>query len=153
MDKIKSIIKKFCTKEVISYIIFGVLTTLVNISISFVLTAAFNVEGNLASTIGIICSILFAYFTNRKWVFISTAHTLKEKLIEFGKFILARAFTMVVEIVGVFLLNDVIHSFYGMFSDNIAYLINKVIMTVIVIILNFFFSKFFAFKKLKKSEK
>lgn len=153
MDKIKSIIKKFCTKEVISYIIFGVLTTLVNISISFILTAAFNVEGNLASTIGIICSILFAYFTNRKWVFISTAHTLKEKLIEFGKFILARAFTMVVEIVGVFLLNDVIHSFYGMFSDNIAYLINKVIMTVIVIILNFFFSKFFAFKKLKKSEK
>ena len=153
MDKIKSIIKKFFTKEVISYIIFGVLTTLVNISISFVLTAAFNVEGNLASTIGIICSILFAYFTNRKWVFISTAHTLKEKLIEFGKFILARAFTMVVEIVGVFLLNDVIHSFYGMFSDNIAYLINKVIMTVIVIILNFFFSKFFAFKKLKKSEK
>ena len=139
MDKIKSIIKKFCTKEVISYIIFGVLTTLVNISISFILTAAFNVEGNLASTIGIICSILFAYFTNRKWVFISTAHTLKEKLIEFGKFILARAFTMVVEILGVFLLNDVIHSFYGMFSDNIAYLINKVIMTVIVIILNFFF--------------
>ena len=153
MEKIKSLIKKFCTKEVISYIIFGVLTTLVNISISFILTAVFDVEGNLASTIGIICSILFAYFTNRKWVFNSTANTIKEKFTEFGKFILARAFTMVVEIVGVFLLNDVIHPFYGLFSDNIAYLINKVIMTVIVIILNFFFSKFFAFKKLNKSEK
>lgn len=147
MEKIKSILKKFCTKEVISYIIFGVLTTLVNITISFVLTTACKIEGNLSSTIGIICSILFAYFTNRKWVFTSYAHTFKEKITEFGRFILARAFTMVVEIIGVFLLNDVVHSFYGLFSDNIAYLINKVIMTIIVIILNFFFSKFFAFKK------
>lgn len=150
MNKLKTLIKKFCTREVISYIIFGVLTTLVNVSISFILKAVFNVEGNLSNVIGIICSILFAYFTNRKWVFSSTAHSLKEKIAEFGKFILARAFTMVVEIVGVFLLNDVIHLFYGLFSDNIAYLINKVIMTVIVIILNFFFSKFFAFKKIKK---
>ena len=47
MEKIKSIIKKFCTKEVISYIIFGILTTLVNITISFVLTTACKIEGNL----------------------------------------------------------------------------------------------------------
>ena len=58
---------------------------------------------------------------------------------------------MVVEIVGVFLLNDVLHSFYTVFSENIAYLINKCIITVIVIILNFFISKFFAFKKLSKN--
>ena len=95
---------------------------------------------------GIICSILFAYFTNRKWVFVSNAVSIKEKFIEFGKFILGRAFTMVIEIIGVFVLNNVIHSFYGMFSDNMAYLINKILITVIVIILNFFISKFFTFK-------
>lgn len=150
MEKIKGLIKKVCNREVISYIIFGVLTTIVNIVVSYVLKAFFNIEGNIASTIGIICSILFAYFTNRKWVFHSDANTLKEKWIEFGKFILGRGFTMVVEIVGVFLLNDVVHSFYGIFSDNTAYLINKMIMTVIVIILNFFISKFFAFKALSK---
>ena len=111
------------------------------------LTAFCKVEGNIASTIGIICSILFAYVTNRKWVFNSSAVTAKEKWTEFGKFILGRAFTMVVEIIGVFVLNNVIHSFYGMFSDNIAYLINKILITIIVIILNFFISKFFAFKK------
>lgn len=147
MDKIKEIIKKICTKEVISYIIFGVLTTVVNIIVSYILKAIFKVEGNIASTIGIICSILFAYFTNRKWVFESKANNAKEKWMEFGKFILGRVFTMVIEIIGVFLLNDVIHMFYGVFSDNIAYLINKCIITVIVIILNFFISKFFAFKK------
>lgn len=146
MEKLKGIIKKVCNKEVISYIIFGVLTTVVNIVVSYILKAFVHIEGNIASTIGIICSILFAYFTNRKWVFQSEANTVKEKWIEFGKFILGRAFTMVIEIVGVFLLNDVIHSFYGMFSDNLAFLINKALITVIVIILNFFISKFFAFK-------
>ena len=152
MEKFKALIKKICNKEVISYLIFGVLTTLVNIIISYLLKAFCHIEGNIASTIGIICSILFAYFTNRRWVFHSNAHTLKDKWIEFGKFILGRAFTMVVEIVGVFLLNDVIHSFYGMFNDNIAYLINKVLITFIVIVLNFFISKFFAFKSAVREE-
>lgn len=147
MEKVNELIKKIFTKEVITYIIFGVLTTVVNIIVSYILKAMFNIEGNIASTIGIICSILFAYFTNRKWVFESNANGVKEKLTEFGKFILGRAFTMVIEIIGVFLLNDIIHMFYGLFSDNIAYLINKCIITVIVIILNFFISKFFAFKK------
>ncbi len=153
MDKVKNLIKKVCNREVFSYIIFGVLTTVVNIVVSYILKALLHIEGNIASTIGIICSILFAYFTNRKWVFHSDANTIKEKWIEFGKFVLGRAFTMVLEIVGVFLLNDVIHAFYGMFSDNMAYLINKMLMTVIVIILNFFISKFFAFKDLSKKGK
>ncbi len=150
MEKLKELIKKVCNKEVISYLIFGVLTTLVNLIISYILKAFLHIEENIASTIGIVASILFAYFTNRKWVFKSYANTLKEKFIEFGKFILGRSFTMVVEIVGVFLLVNVVHSFYGMFSDNIAFIINKAIITVIVIILNFFISKFFTFKNLSK---
>lgn len=147
MEKIKELMKKVLTKEVILYIVFGVTTTLLNIVISYVLKAFFKVEGNIASTIGIIICVLFAYFTNRKLVFNSKAVTIKEQLSEFGKFVLGRAFTMVIEIIGVFLLNDVIHTFYGAFSDNMAYLINKVVISIIVIILNFFISKFFAFKK------
>ncbi len=147
MEKVKEMIKKVCTKEVITYIIFGILTTIVNIVISYLLKAIWQVEGNLASTIGIICSILFAYITNKIWVFESKAKGMKENAIEFVKFILGRAFTMIIEIVGVFVLNDGIHLFYGMLTDNMAYLINKCMITVIVIILNFFISKFFAFKK------
>ena len=140
-------IKKIFNKEVIFYVIFGVLTTLVNITISYILKAFMHIEANISSTIGIICSILFAYFTNRKWVFQSSASLAKEKWIEFFKFILGRVFTMLIEIIGVFLLTDIIHAFYNTFSDNIAFLINKSIITIIVIILNFFISKFFAFKK------
>lgn len=150
MDKVKDLVKKVLTKEVILYIVFGVLTTLVNILVSYVLTALVRIEGNISSTIGIICSILFAYFTNRKLVFNSKAITLKENIQEFGKFILGRAFTMIIEIIGVFLLNNVIYAFYNIFDDNMAYLINKCLISVIVIILNFIISKFFVFNKDKK---
>ncbi len=146
MESIKKLLNKFLTKEVIFYLIFGVLTTVVNVGVSYILTAFFHVEGNISSTIGIIVCVLFAYFTNRKLVFNSSAVTAKEKWSEFAKFILGRAFTMVVEIIGVFVLNNMIHAFYGMLSDNIAYLINKILISIIVIILNFFISKFFAFK-------
>ena len=138
----EKIIKKVCTRETMLYIIFGVLTTLINIVVSTILVMAFQVEGNLASTIGIIISILFAYFTNRKMVFNSTAETAKEKWKEFFKFILGRSFTMVIEMAGVFLLYTVL---------GIEYVITKVTITVIVVILNFFISKFFAFKS-KKNE-
>lgn len=134
----EKIIKKICTRETILYVIFGVLTTLINIVVSTVLVKVFQVEGNLASTIGIIISILFAYFTNRKMVFNSTAETAKEKWKEFFKFILGRSFTMVIEMAGVFLLYTVL---------GVEYVITKVTITVIVVILNFFISKFFAFKR------
>ena len=137
----EKIIKKICTRETILYVIFGVLTTLINIVVSTILVMAFQVEGNLASTIGIIISILFAYFTNRKMVFNSTAETAKEKWIEFFKFILGRSFTMVIEMAGVFLLYTVL---------GVEYVITKVTITVIVVILNFFISKFFAFKTMKE---
>lgn len=138
MELIKNLIKKFCTKEIIFYGIFGVLTTLVNIAVFYVLTHFINLEENLSNATSIVLAILFAYFTNRKIVFNSTASTLKEKLYEFGKFILGRAFTMVVELVGFFLMFNIIH---------IQELISKILISIIVIILNFFISKFFAFKK------
>ena len=94
-------------------------------------------EGNLASTIGIIFSIIFAYFTNRKWVFNSNANTIKDYFIEFCKFILGRSVTMLIEIGGFFLLYTII---------SIPFLISKCSITILVIILNFFISKFFAFK-------
>lgn len=138
METLKKVINKVCTRETILYIVFGVLTTLINIGISTILVKLFYVEGNLASTIGIIISILFAYVTNRKLVFNSQAANFKDISEEFVKFILGRAFTMVLEMGGVFLFYSII---------GIEYVITKVSMTVIVVIVNFFISKFFAFKK------
>ena len=141
MKKAIDFIKKFCTKEVILYLVFGVLTTLVNIGVYSILSSFFHVEENLSSNIGIILAVLFAYFTNRKLVFHSSAVTNKEKFLEFGKFILGRAFTMIVESVGFWLLFTILK------FDIWDGLASKLLITVIVIVLNFFISKFFAFKK------
>ena len=138
MENIRALIKKVCNKEVILYIVFGVLTTLVNFVSFYILTHFINLDENLSNVIAIILSVLFAYFTNRKLVFNSTAVTFKENLKEFYKFILGRLFTMILEIVGFYLLFNIMH---------IHELISKLFITVIVIILNFFISKFFAFKK------
>ncbi len=140
MEKLKALIKKFCTKEIIFYAIFGIFTTIVNIGTFSLLTYVFHINENVANAAGIILAVLFAYVTNKDLVFHSGAITFKEKLIEFGKFILGRAFTMVVEYVSCFLLFT---------YCPIPEIISKCIVTVFVIILNFFISKFFAFRKKK----
>ena len=146
-EKMQNIIKKFLTKEVIMYVIFGVLTTLVNLIISFALVDAFKIGGSIASAIGIVSSILFAYFTNRKWVFNTTAKGFAENLKEFWKFIAGRLVTMVIEQGGVMVLYDVL---------NMPFVPVKLSLTIIVIILNYIFSKFFVFKtnkEVKESDK
>ena len=135
---VKKIIAKFFTKEVIFYGLFGVLTTIVNIGSFYVLNSIFNIEENISNAIAVFIAVLFAYFTNRKLVFNSTASTFKEKIIEFLKFIAGRAFTMLVELIGFWFLA----TFLG-----INELISKLTITILVIILNFFISKFFAFKR------
>lgn len=137
MEKLNVLIKKFCTKEVISYGIFGVLTTLVNWAVFSLLIKLFSVEENIANAIAIIVAVLFAYFTNKNWVFHSGASNFKEKLLEFCRFILGRAFTMVVEFLGGMLMFKFVP---------IPATVSKLIITVVVIILNFFISKFFSFK-------
>lgn len=137
-NKLFVIEQKFLTTEVLLYIVFGVLTTIVNIGSFAILTSFINMEENLANVIAIILAVLFAYFTNRGLVFNSVASTYKEKLHEFFKFMLGRAFTMVIEFVGFYLLFNILGA---------PKLFSKTFITILVIILNFFISKFFAFKK------
>ena len=132
MEKIKRIL----TKEVILYIVFGILTTIINIVSFFILNSILKLEENTSNLIAILLAVLFAYITNKDLVFHSGAETLKEKLAEFTKFMAGRAFTMIVEFVGGLIL----------FKLPIPNIITKLGLTIIVIILNFFISKFFAFK-------
>ena len=138
MDKLKELIKKICTKEVIFYAIFGILTTLVNIGSFYVMTSIFNWDENTSNIIAISLAVLVAYFTNKDLVFHSEADGFGEKVVEFCRFILGRLFTMAFEYIGCFLLFKYVP---------IPTIISKCAITVLVIILNFFISKFFAFKK------
>lgn len=135
MEKLKQIIKKVCTKEVILYGIFGILTTMVNLVSFYVLTNLLHINENISNMIAILLAVLFAYFTNKDLVFHSQAQTMKERGIQFLKFMSGRAFTMVVEWVGC----------YFLFLTPLPQIISKLSMTILVIILNFFISKFFVF--------
>lgn len=133
--------KKFLSKEVILYILFGVLTTFINIGSFYVMTTFFNVNDNLANNMAIILAVIFAYITNKDLVFHSQANTFGEKFIEFCRFIIGRLFTMFIESFGGALLFRYVP---------ILPIISKCLITIIVIILNFFISKFFAFKSNNK---
>lgn len=136
-------IKKVLTKEVILYVVFGALTTLVNLGSFYIMNSLLHWNENLSNFIAILLAVLFAYVTNKDLVFHSGATTFKEKFAQFCKFMIGRAFTMIIEFVGGILL----------FKLPIPKIITKGFLTIVVIILNFFISKFFAFKnnKLDKS--
>lgn len=138
MKKIKVVLKKFLTKEVILYIIFGIFTTIINFASFYIMVKIWGWEKNLSNFISITLAVILAYSTNKDLVFHSRAEGIKEKLKEFFKFIIGRVFTMVVEFFGGFIL----------FQTIIPEMISKFIITVVVIILNFLISKFFAFKKI-----
>lgn len=139
----KSFFKKLFSKEVILYVVFGALTTLVNLGSFYILTTFFGVNENSANNIAIVLAVLVAYLTNKDLVFHSQAQGFGEKFIEFCKFILGRLFTMFIESFGGSILFK-----YTPFHP----MISKCIITVVVIILNFFISKFFAFKSTKNDE-
>lgn len=136
MKKIGKIIEKILTKEVILYIAFGILTTIVNLGSFYVMNSILQWNENISNFIAILLAVIFAYITNKDLVFHANAKNLKERIQQFCKFMLGRAFTMVLEFVGGLLL----------FNLPIPNIIIKAGLTVIVIILNFFISKFFAFK-------
>ena len=135
MKKIKGLIKKVLNKEVIFYGIFGILTTVVNLVSFYIFAKIISLNENIANILAILLAVVFAYFTNKNMVFHSKAKTLNEKGKEFLKFISGRAFTMIIEYIGCALL----------FITPIPQMVSKLVVTVIVIILNFFISKFFVF--------
>ena len=135
MEQLKELIKKLCTKEVLLYILFGVLTTLVNLLTFYILANYFHLEENIANMLAILFAVLFAYITNKDLVFHSKAKKLKEKGMQFIKFMAGRLLTMVIEWGGCAIL----------FLMPIPTMLSKLTITILVVVLNFFISKFFVF--------
>lgn len=137
MNSLVAFVKKYFSKEIIMYLIFGILTTLVNWIVFFVLINLAHLEENLSNAISIIVSVFFAYLTNERFVFNAKTDNLKQRFTQFYKFIIGRGFTMLIEFFGFFLLFNIL---------GISQSISKISITIIVVILNYIVSKFFAFK-------
>ena len=143
-------IKKLANKETVLYLIFGVLATVLNIVLFYLFINIWKMSTGLGNILDTIICILFQYFTNRIWVFESKNNG-KEAIKEFIQFILARGLTAIIDqifvVVGVdfFVAKYISYSQQGIFSVGI-----KILSNIIVIVLNYIFSKLFVFNKKKQ---
>lgn len=132
------LIKKY--KDILLYGIFGVLTTVVNIATYWVAAHPLGLSVMVSTVIAWIAAVLFAYVTNRKWVFHSQAEGTKEIVQEIVSFFTCRLATGVVDWACMFIFVDLLH-----FNDVII----KAAANVLVIILNYIASKLVIFKHKK----
>lgn len=138
-EKLKALYEKY--KDLVPYVIFGVLTTAVNY-VSYWLFAHPLGSGTVFSTAAAwLLSVLFAYVTNRRWVFHSEAKGAKEIGKEFAAFFSARFGTGVLDVL-------IMHLCVNRLGWND--MVMKLASNVLVVILNYIFSKFFIFKKKEK---
>ena len=131
----KKLINKY--NELIMYGIFGVLTTLINLLIFYVLDRL-GVNVYLNNSIAWIISVLFAFITNKLYVFNSKDTSYKIIAKEGIAFFLARIFSYFVDMFTIFMIFQVM---------GINKMIAKIISNVIVIIINYLLSKIIIFKK------
>lgn len=135
MDRIKILYQKY--KDIIPYAVFGVLTTVVNIAVYWAAAHPLALPTMPSTVIAWVAAVLFAYVTNRKWVFHSEAHTSEAIIKELISFFGCRLATGVVDwacmyiFVDVFQLNDVVI---------------KTLANVVVIVLNYVASKMVIFR-------
>ncbi len=123
-------------KEPLLYIVFGIATTLVNF-ITYFLLSKLDFSTAISTSLAWLLAVLFAFFTNRKYVFEASKNGFLKQL--FGFFSM-RIATGVLDVLIMILLVDFLE-----FND----LLIKLLSNVLVIILNYIFSKFLVFKKKK----
>ncbi len=133
MEKIVSLYRK--NKEIINYLIFGVLTTVVNIVVFALCADVFHIQYLIANVLAWIMSVIFAYVTNRKYVFESKSENIGK---EITKFFSSRLSTLALDMIVMWLLVDILTA---------SNLIAKVIANILVIVANYILSKVFVFKE------
>lgn len=159
----KSLYREY--KELINYVIFGVLTTIVSFGTYYIfrfifpdesnvpaflrwtfnLTAVFNTESSTVLPVFLswVCAVAFAYITNRIWVFESRAKGFAI-FTECAKFCGARVLTLFVDLLIMFLLVDLTG-----IKNPLWEFFAKAVSSVFVLVLNYIFSKLFVFGKKK----
>ena len=136
MNKLKALIIKY--RSILIYLILGGLTTAVNYAVYVPLYNICGFSATFSNVIAWVAAVVFAFFTNKPLAFESKDWTFAVVAKEFLSFVLCRAASGAMETGLIFLLVDYLH-----YNGNVM----KLLVSILVIIINYFGSKFFVFKK------
>ena len=147
-----SFLKKY--REGILYIVFGILTTLVNFLLFFLFQQLLGEQLYLVSNlIAWAGAVIFAFIVNKLFVFASRSFAARVLLREATEFVLARIFSLVVEELGLILLIELCHLPSLSLPLDVVLsgeFLAKAILAVVVLLMNYFFSKLVIFKDKSK---
>lgn len=136
MAFLKDLISKY--REILIYLVFGVLTTMINYLVYLPCYNLLSLSGSLSNVIAWAVAVIFAYLTNKPFVFQSHDWSLDVVIPEFAKFVGGRVASGGLETMIIWLLVDQMN-----FNGNLI----KILTSVFVVILNYVFSKLLVFKK------
>lgn len=141
MTKIKQLWQQYAS--VISYLVFGVLTTVVNIGVFDVLDTYAHWNYQVATVLAWFISVLFAYITNKLWVFDSKTTTSQALMTELGSFFFFRILSLFMDMAMMWLGISILHA---------SPLITKVVDNVVIVVVNYLFSRVFIFKRVEQGD-
>ncbi|MBQ8236900.1 MAG: GtrA family protein [Oscillospiraceae bacterium] len=136
MDRIKAVFKKY--EDIISYLFFGVLTTVVNYVVYLPCYNLLGLSAAVSNVIAWVGAVAFAYLTNKPFVFKSHDWSGKTVLPELTKFVGCRVGSGLLETGIIFVAVDLLA-----FDGNVM----KLVTSVLVVILNYIASKLLVFRK------
>lgn len=136
MEKILALLRKY--EDVLSYLFFGVLTTLVNFLVYYPLTNLAGLSATVSNVIAWAVSVAFAFLTNKPFVFKSHDWSGKVVLPELAKFVGTRVGSGLLETAMIFVFVDCLA-----WNGNIL----KIVVSVLVVVINYVGSKLLVFRK------
>lgn len=138
MEKLTFLLKKY--RDVLSYLFFGVLTTAVNYLVYLPCYNYFSLSAAVSNIIAWAVSVAFAFLTNKPLVFQSHDWSVSTVVPELGKFVSCRLLSGAMETGILYVTVDCLHM-----DGNIM----KIIVSVLVVVANYFGSKLLVFRKKK----
>lgn len=136
LQKIRALIVKYW--DVFAYLIFGVLTTVVNYVVYLPLYNGLGMSATVSNAIAWVAAVAFAYLTNKPFVFKSYDWSMKTVLPELTKFVGCRVGSGAAETLILLVTVDLLG-----WNGNLW----KLLTSVLVVVLNYIFSKLIVFKK------
>lgn len=142
MEKISKLFRQY--KEIILYLFFGGCTTLVSIVVFWYFSCVLDLNEHPANIISWIIAVMFAFLTNRIWVFDAPTNNFKEFIKQMLSFYAGRLFTLLLEEIILLVFVTIM---------NLNEMVIKILAQFVVIILNYVISRLFIFGKKEADKK